>query len=375
MKIVSVRTIVLAVPIASPVQTSFGVMSQRTAVLVELTASDGTSGWGESWCNFPSWAAQERLATINEGLAPQLLGKDPREIGRLNEMLKSTTRLLASQWGAPGPVAQAISAIDMGLWDLAGKAMGQPLFRLWGGTAQRIPVYASGLGPVDPHLLALELKGQGVKAFKLKVGFGAQRDEANLALMREHLGADVRLFVDANQAWDVATAEKMAGVLRRFDVAWLEEPLVADDLAGLAHLRRSIDIPIAAGENTYGLTGFMKLVASDCVDILQPDVTKSGGLSESLRICNLALAYGIPYAPHYLGNAVGLLASLHLFASVPGGIIMELDANPNPLRDELAGGALTLRDGCLALPEAPGIGWSPPIEVISKYTVEERVTS
>lgn len=373
MKIEGIRVLTLGVPIDPPVLTSFGEMTERISVLVALTVSNGSIGWGESWCNFPSWAPLERKATILEGLAPLLLGQDAREVAGLHHRMNGALRTLGRQWGAPGPVAQAISAVDIALWDLNAKELGRPLYRVLGGVASPIPVYASGLGPVDPHLRAKELVGQGVRAFKLKVGFGVDRDEENLALMREVIGKKGTLFVDANQAWDLITAKRMATVLQRYGVDWLEEPLAADDFRGMAELRSATGLRIAAGENIYGVSDFAAMVQAGAVDVLQPDVTKVGGVTECLRICGLAASSGIPYAPHFLGGCIGLLASAHLFASVPGGMIMELDANPNPLRTQVCSPAAAIHSGCLHLPDSPGLGLEMNEEHFKDFLIDDTV--
>lgn len=377
MKIDAVRVIALEAPSDTPVRTSFGTMLRRRAILVRIETDGGVHGWGESWVNFPAWSYRERCDTIAQGLVPLLLGRDPREVAFLHGEMVHATHVLARQWGAPGPISQAISALDVALWDIVGKVVGQPLYRLWGGVARPVRVYASGLGPDDPVGPAIALSQQGVRTFKLKVGFGRERDEANLALLRGALGEDAELLVDANQAWDLETAEGMLESLACHRVRWLEEPLPADDVAGMARLRPLLrargGMRLAAGENVYGMGRFAELISCGAVDVVQPDVTKMGGFTEALRVCGLASAFGVPFAPHFLGSAVGLMASLHLVAAAPGGAMLELDANPNALRDELGGAAVRVEEGHLRLPTGPGLGWEPPAGVLERYAIAERV--
>jgi D-galactarolactone cycloisomerase len=366
-KIKSVEPIVLGLPLAQPVQTSFGRMTHRYAILVRIETDDGTVGWGESWSNFPAWSPYERVHTIREGLAPLLVGEDPRQVQWLHTSMVKSTEKLALQWGGIGPISQAISALDIALWDLLGKETGQPIYRLLGGGSGKVPVYASGLGPNDPVRLARPLADAGVTAFKLKVGFGLTSDLQNLEAMRTFLGSEKLLLIDANQAWDLRTATAMMERFEPYQPYWLEEPLPADQIDELAELRRRLSCLVVAGENAYGRKGFLRLLQAGAVDIVQPDLCKTGGITEGLAICQMASGFNCGYAPHYLGGAVGLIASLHLCAATPGLWRMELDANPNPLRTELAGELLTVREGCLIAPDRPGLGFEPTPALIERY--------
>lgn len=376
MKITGLRILVLRVECEQPVKTSFGVMKWRYAILVNIETSVGITGWGESWSNFPAWSPSERISTIAEGLAPLLLGKDPRNIIEVHDELSNKLSRLALQWGAPGPINQAISAIDIALWDVLGRYLNQPLVHMWGGNIDRpIGVYISGLGPDSPGKMAQPFLNQGITAFKLKVGFGVDLDEQNLADMRESLPDDTSLFADANQAWDVETTLKMIPLLKKYKVSLLEEPIATDDLKGYQSLREKNNLRLAAGENLYHLKDFNRFLASGVINVIQPDVTKVGGLTTAKRVCSLALAHQVSVAPHYLGGIVGLMASLQLFASIPKGYLMELDANPNPLREDINLIKIPVTDGCLRLPKEPGIGFLPNNAEIEKYKTIEKVIS
>lgn len=368
-RITEVEPVVLRAEIPEPVRTSFGTMEHRWSVLVRIGTDAGIEGWGESWCNFPSWAPFERVHTLR-GLAPLVVGRDPRDVTFVHDGVRRATRILERQWGAPGPVGQALSAIDVALWDVLGKLTGQPIVRLLGGRAgMDVPVYGSGLGPGDPTRSIERLQAVGVGAYKLKVGFGPDRDARNLTRMRKLIGTDAVLWADANQAWSFSAAREALAMLGDHGVALLEEPLPAGDYAGLARLREVAPIPLAAGENAVRREDFVEMLAADCVDVVQPDVTKCGGLTDARFACQLAAAHGRAFAPHYLGGAVGLVASLHLFGSVPGGTMMELDANPNPLRDVLGGELVRPVDGRLRVPSGPGLGITPSPEALQRYRV------
>lgn len=374
MKITKVRTLVLGTKIAEPISTSFGTMTHRTMILVNLQTDEGLEGWGESWSNFPAWSPHERIHTINDGLAPLLISENPLEVSELHQKMRQATRILERQWGAPGPIAQAISAVDIALWDIAAKAQDKPLYQLWEGTRTNIPVYASALGPKDPTKLVEKMQARGVKAFKLKLGFGEETDKRNLELMRGLIGDDAQLMVDANQAWDVETTLEMARVLEPFDITWLEEPIPADQWGNMARLRQELPFNLAAGENIFNAESFGELLELGAVNIAQPDVCKVGGLTDMRKVCLEAEKRGIPYAPHYLGGSVGFMASLHLFAGTVGGVIMELDPHAHPLREAIAGDLMMVENGHIQLSQAPGLGIDIEEKVIKQYFVDELVT-
>ena len=285
-------------------------------------------------------------------------------------MLTAKTQVLVIQSGEPGPLAQAIAGVDVALWDLAGRKAKQPLWRLLGGTSPRIPVYASGLNPDAPERLARIRQQQGHRAFKLKVGFGSERDLANLAALRDALGADALLMVDANQAWNLGQASEIAPRLAQFNLQWLEEPLRADapwsewqTLATRAHM------PLAAGENLAGQVAFDEALRAKALAIVQPDMAKWGGFSECLPVAKKILDAGLRFCPHYLGGGIGLVASAHLLAAAGGHGMLEIDANDNPLRTLTCGSLVEVRNGTSLLTEAPGLGVAPDLATLKPFLV------
>ena len=348
-------------------QTSFGVMHDRPMVLVEARDADGVTGWGEAWCNFPAVGAEHRARLIESVFAPMLAGEDVGDPASAFTRLEQRTAVLAIQSGEPGPVAQCIAGIDIALWDLAARRAGQPLWRFLGGRDPTIGVYASGLNPQSPEKLALERREEGYGAFKLKVGFGEARDLANLAAMRSALGAEAGLMVDANQAWDLDTARTMARKLHGFGLAWLEEPVRADTpLEAWQVLRAASPVALAAGENMAGATAFARAIDSRAFAVLQPDMAKWGGFSGCLPVARAIRAAGLRYCPHYLGGGIGLLASAHLLAAVGGDGLLEIDANPNPLRTEACGALARIREGRATLDESPGLGIEPDLDALRR---------
>lgn len=370
-RICRVEAEVYRVPIETPVVTSFGQMRDRPALFVRVIDADGAEGWGEAWCNFPSVGAEHRARLIADTMAPLVEGKAWRDPPHLYQELTARTEVLAIQSGEPGPMAQAIAGIDMAVWDLRARRAGLPLYRYLGGApADALPVYASGLNASNPEVVARRKYEEGYRRFKLKVGFGRATDLRNLEALRKTFGPQVPLMIDANQAWDVGTAAEMAEALAAFAPVWLEEPLRADvPTRQWAELARRSPIPLAAGENIRGEAAFAEAISAMGLRFLQPDIGKWGGFSACLEICRRAVAAGLVYCPHWLGGGIGLLASLHLLAAVGGGGVLEVDANPNPLRDMCLGPLGPLRDGCLAVPRGPGLGILPPREEIARYRV------
>ncbi|MCG6206962.1 mandelate racemase/muconate lactonizing enzyme family protein [Rhodopseudomonas sp. HC1] len=354
-------------PLTTPVVTSFGRMTSRPAVFVRVEDDDGVVGWGEAWCNFPSPGAEHRARLLNETLAPLVIGQRVAAPAELFEHLTQATAVLALQSGEAGPFAQTISGIDLAVWDLFARRQATPLWRLLGGAGPRIQVYASGLNPTGTEAMAEAALRQGYRALKLKVGFGAELDGANLAALRRLLG-DGPLAADANQAWSVDEALALAPRLAAFDLAWLEEPIRADrPRAEWQQLRAGLDLPLAAGENITSRGGFGDAISGGELDVIQPDIAKWGGLSLCADIAGAIRAAGKRFCPHYLGGGLGLLASAHLLAGIGGDGLLEVDCNHNPLRDRFCGPVATVSDGWIELSEAPGIGLDPDLEAIAAW--------
>jgi L-alanine-DL-glutamate epimerase-like enolase superfamily enzyme len=370
-RVADLRAYVFRAPVAIPVRTSFGTMDNRPMLLVRLEDSDGAVGWGEVWCNFPACGAEHRaqlLATVFRAL---LVGQ-PADPGAMFKELTARTHVLALQSGEPGPFAQCIAGIDSALWDLAARHAGLALWRMLGAASPEIGVYASGLNPDRPEELAATKREEGYRAFKLKVGFGPERDVANLRSLRRALGTDARLMVDANQAWDVSAAARHAEAFASFDLAWLEEPIAADSKwSAWRALQGRTPIPLAAGENLASEGAFGAAIGAGALAVLQPDVAKWGGITGCLAVARRAQAARLLYCPHYLGGGVGLVASAHLLAAAGGGGLLEIDANDNPLRAALMGPIKSLRGGRAVLTDDPGLGISPDPRALHDYVVLE----
>jgi len=336
-------------------------MTDRPAVIVEVVEKDGTIGYGEIWSNFPQCGAEHRARLALSACVPLLMEQDWTSPADAFDHLSSRLRTLAIQTGEPGPIAQAIAGIDTALWDLAAKREGKALWRLLGGIGNsQVPAYASGINPDGTLDQAKGAEAEGFRAFKLKIGFGRDRDLANLKKLRDNLGDKTPIMVDANQAWDLDEAVTMSRLLAVYRPTWLEEPLPADNaLDDWQRLRDTSPIPLAGGENLRGEKAFDEVIDAKIFDFIQPDLAKWGGLSKGVPLAKRIREGGACYCPHYLGGGIGLLASAHLLAAVGGDGLLEIDSNRNPLREGLARPFPALIDGKFTLTDEPGLGVEP----------------
>eukprot|EP00904_Undaria_pinnatifida_P002338 jgi/Undpi1/12104/HiC_scaffold_41.g14077.m1 len=271
-----------------------------------------------------------------------------------------------------GTLMAALSAIDVALWDLRGKLLGQPVSTLLGGRRRdEVKVYATGLyfseDMAFPDDLATEARmyvEQGYEAIKMKVGLGLAEDIEAIAAVRQAIGPNVQLMVDSNHAYSRAEARALARDMAPYDIAFFEEPISPEDYDGYRELRLVSDIPIAGGECEYLTFGFRRLLENQCVDFAQPDICAAGGLTEVKRIVSLANTFGINVIPHCWGTGIAFAAGLHLVSTldvVPGRLrmpepLLEMDRTENPLRDKLTTPRFEAHNGKVKVPDVPGLG-------------------
>jgi D-galactarolactone cycloisomerase len=348
----------------------------RTAMLVEIVADDGRSGWGEAY-----GPPAPSKTVIDELYAPRLIGRDPMDTTVIWEALYAAMR----DYGRSGFPVAALSAVDIALWDLKGIALGQPVAKLLGGAFRtQLTAYATGLYrhdvPDHAAALAAEARGyvaDGFGAMKLKVGFGVEEDARNARAVREAIGPACRLAVDANHAYDAMTAIRLGRLIEPLGIAWFEEPVPPEDLEGYLQVKRALSMPISGGEAEYSRFGFRDLVARRCVDILQPDICACGGFTEAARIAALANTWGVTVYPHVWGSAVGLHASMQWaaslppnpFALIPGELWFELDRTANPFREGLAAKPLRRAGAIIEVPQRPGLGLEVDRATLERYAV------
>lgn len=356
MKITNVELVPLRSKLEKPLRFSFGTVEYRNFALIRISTDEGIDGWGETSVNFPYWSIQERLFTINYGIKPLLIGEDPLDVKRLWGKVVSALLKQGLQWGAKGAIYQAISGVDMALWDILGKAFGLPIYRMLGGDAKPIRAYAVGLDPSDQAGHASNCVSDGYTAVKVRIGFDEKSDLELVKETRRVIGDGVDLMVDANMAWERQQALKMAKALEGYSLYWLEEPIRCDDIEGLKWLSERIEIPLAAGENAFGIFDAASLIRSGAIRFVMPDITRSGGITEVQRICNFAAAYNVEYSPHAYGTDVALAGTLQLMASVPGGVIAPYDVSKCPAKQEILEEPIIVKKGYFQIPSKPGIG-------------------
>ncbi|WP_292293409.1 mandelate racemase/muconate lactonizing enzyme family protein [Marivita sp.] len=357
------------VPITLPVATSFGVMHNRPAVFIRIEDGDGAFGWGEIFANWPAAGAEHRARLVIEDFADLLLDQSFEGAPDLFTRLTDRTHIRALQCGEWGPFRQVIAGLDTAMTDLQARRAGLPVARFLSSEAQMaVPCYASGIAIAQAADQIAASRASGFAAFKVKVGFDMERDTNLLARAVDGLTPGETLCADANQAWALPDAERFLAICAELPLGWLEEPLPAD--APLSHWRALADqspFPLAGGENITGTGGFADAIATGVFGVVQPDIAKWGGFSGCLPVARAIRDAGLRFCPHFLGGGIGLVASAHLLAAAGGDGLLEVDVNPNPLRDAFDpwGGAAT-RD-MLGLSDAPGLGISELPEEITRY--------
>lgn len=350
----------------------FGLVSTFDSVIVRVDTECGLTGWGEAKAGVGSAAACAGLAAIiNLDYAPLLLGQDPRDISRLWDVMYNTPRegyavaggYALPQLGRRGLSVAAIAGVDIALWDILGKSLGAPVWRLLGGRrAERMPAYASG-GWADATKIGAQLKGYcdkaGFRAVKMRVGVmdgSPAASAARVRAARAALGPDIKLMADAHGTWTVAEARAFCRMVEDCDLFWFEEPCSADDKAGTAEVRRCSTVPVSAGESEFTRHDFRELAELRAVDVMQPDLAIAGGITEGLRIAGIAAAYNLRLAPHLWSGAPAFAAGLHLAATQSAGFILEYSLGHNPMLHELIEESFPVEDGHVAIPDRPGLG-------------------
>ena len=363
MKIASIRTHVLEAKLSQPFAYSRAWYATRMAMVVEIETDDGLTGWGE--CYGPAWITQ----AVIRSFTPWLIGADPLRTDWIWQELYARFR----DHGQKGAVIEGLSGIDIALWDIKGKHFGVPVHRLMGGPLRtEVQAYATGLyrrETGDPAAyLGEEAAGyvaEGFRAVKLKVGFGVDEDVAMTRAVRDAIGPDVSLMVDANHAYDAVAAIRLGRAIEPFDIGWFEEPVPPEDVAGHKAVKAALSIPVASGECEFTRFGFRELLASRAVNIIQPDTCAAGGLSECKKIADMAVAFGVRYNPHVWGTGIAIAASLQLLAVLPAHTppslapaepMLEFDRTEHPIRQAILTTPIEHDGGMVRIPNEPGLG-------------------
>lgn len=370
-KIVKAKVYVFRAPIDIPVKTSFGTMRDRPAVLVRLQDTDGNFGWGEAWCNFPSCGAEHRGRLLIDVLIPLLSDLPPMTPREVFHALNENVHILKIQTGEIGPLDQTIAAIDIALWDLAARKLKKPLYLLLSGRyVKSVKAYASGIHPDAALNTISTCRSKGYGAYKIKVGFDHDRDVQTVRDIAENLAQDEILMLDANQGWSLQQAKEFFSEVSSVPIKWIEEPLAADrPPAEWTELANAGTIGVAAGENIRGAHDFLDVISNGYLSYVQPDACKWGGVTGCFNIALKVLESGKIYYPHYLGGGIGLLASAHILAAAGGRGLLEIDVNPNPLREILAMPHPEIRQGSFLIPQKAGLGVEPDLRLAQRFLV------
>lgn len=337
--------------------------------IVRVETSNGELGWGEC----VSYGGLEPVAvSVEKVLTPLVKGEESFTITRLwDKMYMATFRL-----GRRGVIISAMSGVDTALWDLLGKELGSPIYRLLGGAERRVKGYITGGYYKEdkdiPSLIEEERSylEAGFDTVKMKVGaLPRAQDVKRIKSVKDAFGERINIAVDANNTFDFNSALAMGRELEKLGILWFEEPIPTDHPDLSAELARTLDVPIAGYETAYTLYEFRDFIERHAVDIVQNDAAWNGGITEMLRIGTLARAHGLPVIPHYSAGGIGFVASLHGALAMNSPMI-EWHLRPNPFRDGLAGDAIRHENGEFLPPKKPGLGISPDEKVIERYRIK-----
>lgn len=362
MKIAAVTTHLLRHVLDVPFRSSFSTFRERWACLVEIACDDGTTGWGE--CLGP--AAPN--AAVVEAMAPLILDRDPLGTGPIWSTLYNQFR----DQGQRGLTMTALSGIDIALWDIAGKHFGVPAHVLGGGAYRtEVPAYATGGFAIEGRdrieTLVDEVtryREQGFRATKIKIGYGHEIDLAAIRAVRQAIGPDMELMIDANHGYDAIEAIRLGRMAADQEIGWFEEPVVPEQLQSYREVRAGQPIPVAGGETWHGRGAHAEAIRKRAVDILQPDVCGCGGITEMLKIAAFAETEGVRVVPHVWGTGVAIAASLQVLAMLPpnpprhapSAPWLEFDQTCNPFRMAVLREPITCSNGVVPVPQGPGLG-------------------
>ena len=374
MKIKSIQSFILTDRLEGSFYFSQWAYSERKICIVKITSDSGQVGWGEGYG--PATIIKAGI----EHLSQYIIDLNPLE----TETIWGIMYRRSLDFARSGVLVSAMSAIDVALWDLKGKLLDQPVHQLLGGKKRDIIIpYATGMYFNDrdnlSQSLPAEAKGYselGYKAMKMKVGLGVEQDIEYVSAVRQAIGPDVLLMIDSNHAYNLREAVALAKAVEEYNISWFEEPVSPEYYDQYAQLRQKTSIPIAGGECEYLRFGFQRLFQSNAVDIAQPDICATGGLTEAKRIATLASVYGVEIVPHTWGTGIALAAAAHFIANLdvlPGRMMapsafIEYDRTENKLREELTSSDMTFVNGEFTISDEPGLGFHMNEDVLQKYS-------
>ena len=387
MKISSIKSHVLRYELDKELGYSQQYYKHRTAHLVEIETDEGITGWGE--CFGPGNIALANKYIVEKVIQPLIIGEDPIN----KEYIWHKVYNLLRDSGQKGMPIQALSGIDIALWDILAKKAKLPLYQLLGGkTNSKIPVYGYGMMLQKKSVEELcelfkkeanQIKEKNFKAMKMKVGLGPKEDLKLVSAVREVIGNDFKLMVDANHAYNKNDALYVGRGLDEMEIYWFEEPVAPEDYDGYKELKEKLKTNIAGGEAEFTKYGWNELIKNNCIDIAQPEVCGLGGITEYLKVSALAQSNFIPIVNHVWGSALSVAVNLHLLTSLPdmpGGLfptksMLEFDTTEkNIFITDLAEEKFSIldqvkdKDGFASPLENIGIGINPKKDFIKEYT-------
>ncbi len=387
MKITDVKSHVLAYDLPEELGYSQQYYARRTAHIVEISTDEGITGWGE--CFGPGPVAAANRGIVEGVIAPMIMGRDPLD----RDVLWHHVYNLLRDHGQKGMPLQALSGVDIALWDICGKITGLPLCKLIGGQYRdQVPVYGYGMmlkrEDTASHIARFEdeaaaIKGMGFAATKMKTGLGVRDDIKLCEAVRKGIGDDFPFMVDANHCYTVGDALEVGRALDGLNAYWFEEPVAPEDHDGYRELRAKLTTKISGGEAEFTRWGWRHLLEGRCLDIAQPEVCALGGISEYLKVLALCHTHFIPVVNHVWGSAVAVATNLHLLAAMPplpGGLfprepMLEFDTTHNLFRDNLLADPLDIQGqvarsgGFAKIPNGPGLGVEPDRDFLKKYAI------
>lgn len=356
MKIDDVRAYYLRTPLKKPWRISGLTMTEMTALIVEVEADNGIVGFGEALTRLGPAVTK---AIIDDVLRPVLIGADPFEVDVLWEKMFAT---MMSRGHWKGFMLEAMSGVDIALWDLNGKALEMPVHKLMGGCHHpKFEAYASSIMIMDKEEMvneAKELVQKGFRKIKLKIGQGVEKDFKYIETACKALGPEIGIMIDANCGYTFEAAKRLGMMLAPLNILWFEEPVPPYHYETYERLNASLPMPVVAGESEFTRWGFRDLIIRGNTPVIQPDVSRCGGLTEARKIAALASAHGVSVAPHTgASGAVCIAANMQFAAYLSNFYLFEYMYPENPLREDiLKNDVFKCENGYMTIPEGPGLG-------------------
>jgi len=366
MKIAKVEGIPLSAKIEKPFRISTTLFNEVRALVVKVTTDDGLVGFGESLVRVSPKATKY---LVEEMIAPQIIGEDPIDVAAIWWKMFSVMR---TRGHTKGTFLEAISGVDVAIWDIIGKSFNMPIYKVLNGFGRKeLPVYGSSvfIGNIkDMEDQAKKFLEKGYSTIKIKLGMGTQKDVEAIKAIRKYVGESVRLMVDCNSIYDAGTAIELGRKLEKYDIYWMEEPVPPYDLEGYQLVRNNQPLRIASGEGEYGVYGFRDLLETNSLSVVQPDLGRVGGYTEGMRVAALIYSKNLKIAPHTgMCSALNIVASMHYAAAVPNLFMFEFMDLEHPLIEMFTTPIPRPENGIIKMPDKPGIGLELDMNKIGKW--------